>query len=101
MCTVKIRFNRRLGNFHDFRVASPSVVEARVHHCTMDSDQEMQDAEMQDSEMSTLSSLEKGKGRAIDKETNEDNDNLPWYVGEKLHVKGCAESVLGWRSTVL
>ena len=61
----------------------------------MDSDQEMQDAEMP-----TLSGLEKGKGRAIDMGTNED-DNLPWYVGEKLYVKGNAKSVLGWRSTVL
>lgn len=62
----------------------------------MDSDQEMQDAEIP-----MLSSLEKGKGRAIDKETNEDNDNLPWYVGEKLNVKSDTECVLGWRSTVL
>ena len=62
----------------------------------MDSDQEMQDAEIP-----MLSSLEKGKGRAIDKETNEDNDNLPWYVGEKLNVKSDAECVLGWRSIVL
>lgn len=50
----------------------------------MDSDQEMQDAEIP-----MLSSLEKGKGRAIDKETNEDNDNLPWYVGEVKRQKWC------------
>lgn len=62
----------------------------------MDSDQEMQDPETP-----TLSSLAKGKGKAIDKGTNEDNDNLPWYVWETLHVRCSAEGVLGWRSTVL
>jgi len=43
----------------------------------MDSDEEMQDVEM-----SSLPSFVKGKGKAIDKGNNYDDDNLPWCVSK-------------------
>jgi len=59
----------------------------------MDSDEEMHDVEL-----SSLPSFAKGKGKAIDKGNNYDNDNLPWCVsnsteGLPLHCFS------GWRNT--
>jgi hypothetical protein len=60
----------------------------------MDSDEDMQDVEMP-----SLPSFAKGKGKAVDKGNNYDDDNLPWCVftfTSKLSLM----CFLGWKSTV-